>query len=82
MTKAELSKAFAAKFIERSETLGYKGLKRDNAALDFYCGACAALQLLDGVPSGEEPALVQMFGTQAVLLISVRGYVAVKELAQ
>lgn len=36
-------KMLALKFKERSEALGYKGKKRDDAALDYFAGAATVL---------------------------------------
>lgn len=55
-------------FIERATELGYKGKKRDDAAMDYFTGATYAAQL-----AGDEDLrnyLVRMMA----LLISTRGY--------
>lgn len=72
---ATLTKALAQKFIERSEALGLKGKKRDDAALDFWCGAASALEL-----SGRKLD-ADTLGRQAALIVAVRGYFGVREMA-
>jgi len=64
----------ACKFVERSEALGYKGVKRDIAALDFFVGAASALRSA-GHPESEH------VGSVAVMIIATRGYVEVKRIA-
>ena len=70
------TKALAEKFIERSKELKYSGVKRDNAALDYFCGAASMAEL-----SGDT-ALYAHLGRIITLLIAVRGYIAVAELAR
>jgi hypothetical protein len=63
-----IAKTIAEKFIERSEALGYKGKQRDKAALDFFCGAAAALDEDGGSKLGG-----------VIMLISIRGYLGLLE---
>lgn len=65
------AKLIAAKFIERATSLGYKGKARDNAALDFFCGAAAAQEII----TGEKTTLAG-----ALFIVSVRGWLAVVDL--
>lgn len=68
----DIAKHVAKKFIERSEALGYKGRKRDDAALDFVCGAAAPF-----APSSAEYAAI----TVLILMVSTRGYMGLTEIA-
>lgn len=80
MTNEDFSMAFALLFIQRADALGYKGVKRDNAALDFYCGAATALAATTGDTVAR--ARSNMLEKQARMLVSVRGYIAVMELSK
>lgn len=71
----QVVKQLALRFIERAEALNYKGKKRDDAALDFFCGAACVIE------ANGDPDLADHIGRVAVMLISVRGYFAVRELA-
>ena len=75
MTNSELARALARSFIKRAEALGYKGKKRDDAALDYFCGA-AVLASESGNAS-----LATHLGALCALTISVYGFVAVSQLA-
>ena len=75
MENQEISRVLAQRFIERAEFLNYKGKKRDNAALDFFTGAASLAQVTGQLP------LAQHLATLCAILISVRGFVAVKEIA-
>jgi hypothetical protein len=75
-TEVETTKALAKKFIERSNALKYSGVKRDNAALDYFCGAASMAELSGNVP------LMEHLTRIITLLIAVRGYIAVAELAR
>jgi hypothetical protein len=67
-----VSHAVAKACIERMEALGLKaGVKRDNACLDFYCGAASALEITDHTAA-------QAIATQAALIVAVRGYPGVQ----
>lgn len=70
-----ISSALANRFIERAEALGYKGKKRDDAALDYWCGAASLAEEFGNAP------LALALGGQAVHMIGVRGFFAIKELA-
>jgi hypothetical protein len=65
--------SLAIKFVERSEALGYKGVKRDNAALDFFVGAGAALRIVGHA----EAAHVE---NVAVMLVAMRGFGELKRI--
>lgn len=74
--RVAVTKALARRFVERSESLKYKGKKRDDAALDYFCGAAVLAEEMGNDAMGEHLARI------CVLMISVRGYIAIKELAQ
>lgn len=61
--------------VERMETKALKGVKRDDAVIEFFCGAIAALELTD--KSAEANHLIKV----TALLICTRGYSYVKEMA-
>lgn len=42
-TNSALMKTLCKKFVERTEALGLRGKKRDDALVDFMCGAATAL---------------------------------------
>jgi hypothetical protein len=71
-----LARKLAKQFIERAEALNYKGKRRDNAALDFWCGAATLAQ------QEERNDVAEYLGRLAVLLIAVRGYIAIRDLAK
>ena len=75
-TPDDRSQAFARSFMERATVLNYKGKKRDDAALDYYCGAATALYA-----SGDTDFAATL-RTQAVLLVSTRGYMGVVGIAE
>lgn len=72
---SRILQALARKFIGRADGLGYRGKKRDDAALDFFCGAAVAPD------AAERGDLSQHIHTVNALVIATRGYVAVRELA-
>lgn len=62
-------------FVRRSEALGLKGKKRDEAAMDFFCGAFAALEAMKhGVEASN-------LATVIALVLSTRGYSEVEKWA-
>ena len=65
----------AKRFVERAEALGYKGKERDDAALDFFCGAAVGAEIIGNQAEADR------IGRVAVMMVSVRGYIAIKELA-
>ena len=69
-----LARTLAKRFVERASALGLKGVKRDNAALDYFCGAASALEEI-GDPRAASIA------TTAALIVAVRGYMGVAEIA-
>jgi hypothetical protein len=73
VTRATI-KALAKSFIERSTELGYKGKKRDGAALDYFVGAVAWAQ-----HTGDEAT---NWLSRIAWLISVRGYSEVESIAK
>lgn len=68
-------RALARKFKERAEELGYKVKKRDDAALDYFCGA-ATLAEING-----DQALLKHLMVVLVMYISIRGMFGVNEIA-
>jgi hypothetical protein len=69
-----LTKLIATKFSERSQSLGYKGKKRDDACLDFWAGAATM------AVEAKHPEAQAVVNT-AVLVIAVRGFLANQEIA-
>jgi hypothetical protein len=65
----------ATSFMERADALNLKGKKRDDAALDYWCGAAI------GAGLAGHTQLESHFGRLAALVISVRGFMAIKEIA-
>lgn len=63
-------------FVTRSETLRLKGQKRDDAALEFFCGAAAALRIAGRAEDYEHVARV------TGLVIAVGRYRAVERIAR
>jgi hypothetical protein len=70
------AKIIAQRFIERAEALNLKGKKRDDAALDYFVGAVA------GAEMAGDTKLAEHLGVIAAMMISVRGYFAVREIAE
>ena len=68
-----LNQQLAKQFIDRARMQQFKGKARDTAALEFFCGAAAAVELLDTDAFGRV--------STAEMLISVRGYSEVERLA-
>lgn len=66
----------AKRFVERAGALNMKGAARDRAALDYFTGAAAGAELAG------DAALAQSIGMVAALIVSVRGFFGVKELAE
>ena len=66
----------AQRFIERSKALGYKDVKRDNAALDYFVGAAGLAEI-----AGDK-SLATYLGFVCAMMISVHGFFAVNELAE
>lgn len=69
-------KFVAEKFVERANALGLKGKRRDDAALDFFCGAAIGAQAANNIP------LAQQIGNVAALIVAVRGAMAVIDLTK
>lgn len=68
-------KTACRKFVERAEYLGYKGKRRDEAALDFICGWAGAMA------DAKHPELNHITNCLA-MIIAVRGYAEVKRIAE
>lgn len=75
MEHRQIIRTIAQRFVERAESLGYKGKKRDDAALDYWCGAAVAAEASGDANLGQRLANI------AVLIVAVRGYFGVKEMA-
>ncbi len=71
-----ITRELARNFVERSEALGLQGKKRDDAALDYVCGAATAYQII------HEDALVRHLSTVAALVVSVRGYFGIRQILE
>jgi hypothetical protein len=63
---AKLSRSF----VSRAKSQNMKGVARDRAALEFFCGAIAAIELTGDKAGADRVA------TFAAMLIQVRGYAA------
>jgi len=74
-TNTAAVRKLAIMFIERSESLGLKGKRRDDAALEYFCGAYAIATVQEDAP------LAEHLGRTMTMMVSVRGYFAVRELA-
>jgi hypothetical protein len=68
-----IQRELAVSFVERAKYLGLKGKARDNAVLDFFCGAACALEK---VGKHEE---AQQVGMTAAMILSTRGYLGLIE---
>ena len=75
MTQTSI-KTIATRFIERAAALELKGKKRDDAALDYFVGAAAGAEL-----AGDGKLAAQL-GAVAVMIVAIRGYIGVAELAR
>ena len=73
----ETTRKVALGFIARSTELKYKGLKRDNIAIDYVCGAHAAVVALQGEDSADAKALRIM-----AYMVSLRGYGSIESYAK
>ena len=73
-----MAQKIAKAFIERSDHLSYKGKKRDDCALEFWCGAAVHAQH-SGAPDAAEQ--YQYLATVGYMSVAVRGYMAIRELA-
>lgn len=71
----KINAAIAAQFVARAEARGLKGKARDNAALEFALGGVSALRA-----AGLE-AEAGHLEVVTVMLVSVRGYRGLAELA-
>lgn len=76
MTNTAIGKTIAAKFVERSTTLDLRGKRRDEAAVDFFCGAGVALAAAGMDAEATRIAVV----TQ--LVVATQGYPAVRRMAE
>ena len=68
-------KILCKQFVARAEHLGMKGKARDNAAIEFFAGALAALDAINH-------ADVNHVATVTQLVICTRGYSEVKRIAE
>jgi hypothetical protein len=73
---SKYAKTISARFIERADALQLRGKRRDDAALDYFVGAAAGAELAGNINLGKH------LGTVALLIVSIRGYKAVEEMAK
>jgi hypothetical protein len=73
---AQMIRDLAKSFIERAAHLNYKGKKRDDAALDFWCGAVRLAEL-----SGNQK-MAEHLTRAGVFFVASRGFFGIKELAE
>jgi hypothetical protein len=69
------TRGLAKLFIERAEHLGLKGKKRDDEALSYFVGA------VQGARAAGADDLAEHLGRISYLVIAVRGYFGVNEIA-
>lgn len=70
-------------FVRRSQALGYKGKKRNDAAIDFLAGAIAALEALKANRGNQTVAeLSNHLCAVTAMLIAPRGYAEVERMAE
>lgn len=75
MTNAEIVKSIAKRCVDRNNTCGIKGKKRDDLALGLFVGAAACAEA-----QGNDD-LTQHLLRVAVMLVAPRGFKAVEEMA-
>lgn len=75
MTTA-ITREIALKFIERAQLLDLRGKRRDEAAVDFFCGAGVALMAAGKETEAKTVALVGQ------LVVAVQGWGGVRKLAE
>jgi hypothetical protein len=80
LDKKAIVQALAKRFVERSNTLGYTGKRRDSAALDFFVGAAGALE--ESSNNNKIISVGNHLGVICATVIRTHGYSAVKELAE
>lgn len=70
-------------FVKRSEALGYKGKRRDAAAVEFFMGAYAgAHTAANGDAAIDAEKYAQKILNVTVMLICTRGYAEVVRIAE
>jgi len=69
------TRALAKGFVERATAQGLKGKRRDDAVLDYFCGAYIALKAIG------ETDCAHHVGTITGLVLATRGYDEVVRLA-
>lgn len=72
----EINDKIALAFKARAEMLGYKGKKRDDAALDYITGAMVGLYLAG------KPVEADHLGVVAAMVIAPRGFREVERMAE
>lgn len=75
-----LNKQLATTFVGRAAELGMKGKARDRAALEFMCGAYAALRLV--AEESPDNARAEEYAQGAIgfaMIVSVRGFEFVQD---
>jgi hypothetical protein len=75
MTRHDKIKTIAERFRERAAALNLKGKKRDDAALDYFVGAAVGAELAG------DADLAQAIALAATLIVSVRGFIGVSDIA-
>lgn len=75
--------ALAQNFVERAKIQGYRGKKRDAAAIDFWCGAIALAEALDkrGVERPSPQQLVDSITLSGVFIVARDGFAGIERLA-
>lgn len=63
-----INNELARKFVDRATHLGLKGKKRDDAVLEFFCGAATALELAGRTDEANQVTCC------ATMLLATRGY--------
>lgn len=75
MQNNQIAGELARLFKDRADALGYKKKQRDNNCLDFFAGAACAANLLGREDLGKHLGLIM------VMVLSVRGYIGINEIA-
>jgi hypothetical protein len=74
MTEDQIVFRACANWMQRADYLGYKGKKRDDAALDFFAGFATMAEV-----SGRDD-VTKRLATWMHMILAVRGHMAVAEL--
>lgn len=76
LTPEQQIRLCAQQCVERMECLGYKGKKREDAVLDYWCGFAM------GAKAAGDQEMCSNLAAIGALIIAVRGYAEVKRLAE